>query len=64
MRKLGIDALFNQIEELETLVKKKFPRQKGRVMIATAKQVADYEVGKEDVMKWAHIYSQELKKYL
>lgn len=63
-KKLGIDSLFDQIDELEKKIRKKHPKQKGRVIIANAKQKADYEVGKEDIMRWAHTYFTQLEKSL
>lgn len=62
MAKNGIDAIFELINELEKKIRNKHPKQKGRVMIANAKQVADYEVDKDDVMLWAHTYQKELQK--
>jgi len=64
MAKTGIDALFELIDDLEKKICDKFPKQKGKVMIANAKQVADYEVENEDVMLWAHTYQKELQKRL
>lgn len=64
MAKTGINALFELIDDLEKQVRIKYPKQRGRVMIANAKQIADYEVGKDDVMLWAHTYQKELKKHL
>lgn len=61
----GVDNLIDKIEKTEIKVKQMHPGKKGRVMIANAKQVVDYEFGREiNQMEWSVRYLQELDKIL
>jgi len=62
----GINQILEDIEKYEKELLKKFPKQKGRVMRANAKQLVDAELGKTDVdeMRWAVLYREKLKSYL
>lgn len=58
---MGIKDVLNDIEKLEKDIKKKYPKQRGRVIIANAKEVTDYAVGKEtDQFTWLINYRREL----
>ena len=59
-----LEALFEDIEKLEKDIRKKHPKQRGRVLIANAKQRADYESSPDNDVEWAHNYKLELEKEL
>ena len=57
-----INQMFDRIEDLEKQLRKKFPKQKGRVMIANIKSALDFTVGRENEVKWATEYMNKLKE--
>ena len=65
---MSISNLTSEIEKTEDRIKSTFPKQKGRVAIAEAKQNADYALGKPsnstEEMRWAVEYLSNLKSYL
>lgn len=68
MAKSTIDALFEDIERYESEIKKKNPKQKGRVILANLKTDVDYEVGKpsdnSEQIKWCRVYVDKMRRYL
>jgi len=63
-----MDRLFEEIDSLEIRLKKKYPKQKGRVILANIKTDIDYEIGKPsdsiEEMRWCRIYVDRLKSHL
>jgi hypothetical protein len=63
-----IDKLFDEVDDLEKQVKKKYPKQKGRVILANIKTEIDYEIGKpsdnSEKLRWFRKYADSLKKVL
>lgn len=61
----NVDTLMNQIESLEKEIKKRHPKQKGRVLLANAKTKVDYELGKDaHFLQWNRQYRDELERIL
>ena len=65
---MNLERLFEDIEVLEAEIKKKWPKQKGRVIIANIKTEVDYELGKPEGdmenLKWANEYKSKLKEHI
>lgn len=63
-----IDKIFEEVDQLESQIKKKFPKQKGRVLLANLKTEIDYEIGKPDntseQLRWFRKYVDNMKKAL
>jgi hypothetical protein len=64
MEKLGLDAMIEKIDVLEKEIKKKYPKQAGRVKIANAKALTDYEISEEHEMEWLLHYIGSLRNQL
>ncbi len=63
----GINNLLDQIITLEKAIKKKYPKQDGRVKIANAKQAVDYSFPDPETankMEWSSRYYTELQNRL
>lgn len=62
----NLNKLFDDIDTLERQLKKKYPAQKGRVLLANIKTEVDYELGKPtsdaESIKWSIEYKNKLKK--
>lgn len=59
----SINSLLDKIIALETAIKKKYPKQDGRVKLANCKQKVDYFFADPDStnqMEWANKYHEEL----
>jgi hypothetical protein len=58
---MAFKDLLNEVDKLEKDIRKKYPKQRGRVLIANAKEITDYAVGKEaDEFTWLINYRREL----
>jgi hypothetical protein len=62
----SINSLLDKIIALEKAIKKKYPKQAGRVRIANAKQATDYSFNDPDpnMMEWNSRYHTELENAL
>jgi hypothetical protein len=61
----GIDNLLDKIEKAEKRVKEIYRGKTAKVKMANARQMVDYEFGKDiNQMGWAVRYLQELGKLL
>ncbi len=63
----GINDLLDKIINLEKSIKKKYPKQAGRVKIANAKQSVDYSFPDPETankMEWSSRYYKELQNQL
>jgi hypothetical protein len=63
----GINDLLDKIIVLEKQIKKKYPKQEGRVKIANAKQKVDYSFPEPETankMEWSSRYYAELENSL
>lgn len=66
----NIDRIFEKAERLEKDIKKKFPRQKGRVILANIETELEYEVGDRprelngEFLKWYTHYIQRMESAL
>lgn len=63
----GLNDLLDKIIKIEEQIKKKYPKQVGRVRIANAKQNVDYAFPDRDTinqMEWAAKYYTELENVL
>lgn len=62
----GINDLLTKIEKLEKDVRKRYPKQEGRVILANLKQKIDYSFKEDEPnsMEWASRYHQELENCL
>ena len=64
----NLEALFEDIEVLEKEIKKTWPKQKGRVILANIKTDVDYEFGSPETdvehLKWAAEYKSKLRAKL
>ena len=58
------NLLLEHIIELETKIKQKYHKQKGKVLIASAKQAADYSVDDKKSQDWCISYFKELSNRL
>lgn len=57
--------LVKEIDTLEKKIRKKYPKQKGRVLIANAKEITNYAVDRnEDEFRWYVQYRKELDSRL
>jgi hypothetical protein len=62
---MSFKKLLTEVEELEKKIKKKHPKQKGRVLIANAKEITDYAVEfDKDNFAWYIQYRRELESRL
>jgi hypothetical protein len=64
MRIADKEKLYDDVVTLEKEVRKRFPKQSGRVMIANAKQLIDMELGRMDnanEVPWMIQYRDKLK---
>jgi hypothetical protein len=63
---MTINQVFEDISKYEKIVKKKYPGQKGRVILANIRLELDYEFGKPDnsiqALKWNSMYLDRIKK--
>lgn len=63
-----MNKLFDNIDTLEGEIKKRFPKQKGRVILANIKTEIDYEMGKPsndiEQLKWCRLYVDKLRDNL
>lgn len=63
----GLNHLLDKILQLEKDIKKKYPKQEGRVKIANAKQAVDYsfpDPSSANIMEWSSRYYTELENRL
>lgn len=62
----SLEKIFEEVDILEKQIKKKYPAQRGRVLIANIKSIMDYEQGRpeteSDHIKWAVEYRSRLKE--
>ncbi len=59
---MSFKDIINEVDKLEKDIKKKYPKQRGLVLIANAKEVTDYAVGKDaDQFTWMISYRRELE---
>ena len=58
------NLLLEHIIDVETKIKKKYPKQKGKVLITSAKQAADYSVDDKKSQDWCVAYFKELSNRL
>lgn len=54
------NLLLEHILDAETKIKEKYPKQKGKVLIASARQAADYAVDDKKSQDWCVAYFKEL----
>ena len=61
----SLEKIFEEVDTLEKQIKKKYPAQRGRVLIANIKSIIDYEQGRPETepehIKWAIEYRSKLK---
>lgn len=64
MKTTDKEKIYEEVSTLEKSIRKKYPRQEGRVMIANAKSDIDMEIGRIDTaneVKWMLQYRDKLK---
>jgi hypothetical protein len=63
---MTINKLLDDIIKYEKIVRKKYPGQKGRVLLANVRSDIDYEIGKPEntisTLKWNTEYLIRIKK--
>jgi len=61
---MAIDDVLESIDKVTIEIKKKYPKDMARVLIANSKTLASYEVEEKDVMRWHVMLLDNLRKHL